>query len=181
MRVISSPYLHELFKACLLYDAEDAMRKLRHHYPSWKLVSDWKLVTSHQEILLQKIRKWKEGKLLPSIPKQHKVGDVVWELSLEDRKGVTVRKSIVHEIKTGRFSINEIFEEYDWFRTRLGHIGGFSPLWVWGWKSILNAQQPNEGVERKIRYGFIRLIPLEIIFSIVKKRMEEIGFHFTEG
>jgi len=171
--MISHPYLHELFKACLLYDAKEVSKKLQLYYPSWKLVREWNIKSTHQEFRVLR-KPWIET--LDNEPDARK-GDVVWVATRRDKKyGRSLEVAILHEVKTGNFDVNEIFRKYQNYRTPFGSVCGLTYLWVWGWDEVLSAQQPSEKVTNKIRYGgFIRLLPLDIIFPIVKKRIKEIG------
>ena len=171
--MISHPYLHELFKACLLYDAGEVIRKLHFHFPSWKLARYWAVKSSHQEFRILR-SPW----VADDEPKARK-GDVLWILRKRKHRR-SYETSILHEIKTGDFDVNEVFYKYRDYRTPFGNVGGITYLWIWGWDEILNTQQPDKIVKHKIRYGRVRLLPLEIIFPIVKRRMEEIGFHLIE-
>ena len=158
-----------MFKACLLYDADKVLLRLKNVYKNWKLVQDWKIVRVHQEYRLYS-RKTKE----------RKKADVVWEMALAKAE-LSHRIHIVHEVKTGHFDINEVFYDYADFRTYKSDVAGGAYLWVWGWEKVIKKQTPSKSVENRIRYGGrIRLVPLDLIFPIVKVRLEEIGFKYVE-
>ena len=169
--MISHPYLHELFKACLLYDAEEVVRKLRPYYPSWKLLRYWSIKSAHQEFRVLR-NPWAE--VSDNEPEARK-GDVVWVLR-KRKHGRLYVTAILHEIKTGDFDINGIFCKYRNYRTPFGNVGGTTYLWIWGWEEVLNTQRLDEEVRRRMQYRkSVRLLPLDIIFPIVKKRVRELG------
>ena len=136
-------------------------------------MKEWNIKSTHQEFRVLR-KPWIET--LDNEPDARK-GDVVWVATRRDKKyGRSLEVAILHEVKTGNFDVNEIFRKYQNYRTPFGSVCGLTYLWVWGWDEVLSAQQPSEKVTNKIRYGgFIRLLPLDIIFPIVKKQIKEIG------
>jgi len=122
--MISHPYLHELFKACLLYDAEEVARMLCSYYPSWKLVNEWNIISVQQEFIAHKAFPEEDG------PKFRK-GDVVWLLAKVNVQGYLQKVAILHEVKTGNFDINQIFQKYKYYAVRSGCVaGGRTFLWI---------------------------------------------------
>ena len=149
------------------------MKILRERYPSWKLVMEWNILSAHQEFRVQR-DSWKEN--LENEP-EFRRGDVVWVITKRDKKfGKLCKDAILHEVKTGHFDINEIFHKYQNYHTPYGSVAGHTYLWIWGWREKLIEQLPDREVRRKMRYGgYIRLLPLEIIFPLVKRKISELG------
>ncbi|MHC1635480.1 MAG: hypothetical protein ACXQTS_02500 [Candidatus Methanospirareceae archaeon] len=163
--MLSSPYLHELFKACLCYDGEEVRRCLRERY-DWKLLSEWGLEGAYLEV---PFRRFRRGDM--------RQADVIWLLRRVNRDGYLLRAVVVHEIKTGNFEVNDVCGRYEGRYAVSKSKRGTRFLWIWGWEEVIEGQQLDERFASRVRYGgYIKLVPLDIIFPIVKRRLREIGF-----
>lgn len=173
-------YLHELFKAVLLYDALD-VKKILAREIGGKLMREWKLERAYQEISPTPERERYSGNI-----------DILWVLEKE-KKG---KRFVLHEVKTGSYDVVEVIKKY-----RKSHYsatvegGGISPtqtnapLYIWAWKkhhkSIdippekvtlrVGKYQLNKDFEvaKLIKRGAVRLLPLEWLCPILEEKINE--------
>jgi len=174
----SHPFLHELFKACIHYKAKEVIETLKAYY-RWKIFHEWEFVESRQEVRHLKI-------IRAGFKMKYKLGtqaDVIWKMRRVNRVGSTIYMLVIHEIKTGRFDINEIWEKYREIQgsrillKREDKKGVANRVLVWGWKDEILRQKINPKLENSI---MIKMIPLEYILSIMLKELAEIGFVLEE-
>lgn len=187
------PYLHELFKAVLLYDAPKVKKMLaRKIKGSNKLMRDWVLLKSYQEIAPTSKEERYNGNV-----------DVLW--ILDAPTGVSEhdsgRRPVAHEIKTGKFDIAETIIKY----RKTHYAGGIyrttipdHPLYIWGWKKYLYLKNISHNVisfptkshsgytyehtfdvQKTLDRGGVRLLPLDWLLPILEERTGEI-FKWTE-
>lgn len=173
-------YLHELFKAVLLYDAPEVKEILGREIGG-KLMREWKLERAYQEI--SPAYEWERynGNI-----------DVLWVLE----GGKMGKRFVLHEVKTGNYDVIEVIKKY-----RKSHYsasangGGISPtqtnapLYIWAWKkhheSIdippervtfrVGKYQRNKDFEptKLIKRGAVRLLPLEWLCQISEEKIKE--------
>ena len=173
---IEHPYLHELFKAVLLYDAPE-VKKILAREIGGKLMREWKLDRAYQEIAPSPEHERYSGNI-----------DVLWILRHPKHFGY---RMIMHEVKTGKYNINEIVVKYEKCHySPATHNAGSArptttntPLYVWGWKKYHNSDLEKEetlltimdgfDTKKKIKRGAVRLLPLDWLLSILEERMSE--------
>lgn len=162
----SDPYLHELFKAVLLYEAERIKVVLAQKLEG-KLLREWTLVRSFQELL--GFNRWR---------KEAVQADVVWMLNHPVRADLGYR-AIIHEVKTGQFSCYKEFERYQGvgfkfffeqgerrIKTNLRCCSTNIPLYIWDWKKYLEAVN-----DLDFRKGAYQSLPLEWILPILEEKV----------
>ena len=162
---IASPYLHMLFKAVLIYEAE-SIKKILKLKIGGKLLTDWELADTIEERVGGKA--WKEQEISP------RQADVIWILQHPKREDLGTR-IIVHEIKTGSFSILEEFTRYrssrykcrnDTRYTRAGTTN--SPIFLWVW------QKNFEELPKEAKQGSFKQLQLEWLLPILKFKIKAI-------
>lgn len=194
LKQLEDRYLHELFKAVLLYNAPE-VKKILAMKIGGKLMKEWKLEDrTHQEI--SPTSKWERynGNI-----------DVIWYLSKIKfyEKERICQRVILHEVKTGKYDIVGVIKKYR--RSHYSPMGNFeqgfrattrdAPLYIWAWKKyqFLNKQRsktikPPEGlvkwfdpdsdndviVDMLIKRGGVRLLPLDWLLPILEERMSEV-------
>ena len=174
---LEHPYLHELFKAVLLYDAPK-VKKILAGKIGGKLVNEWELDRAYQEIAPSREYERYNGN-----------ADVLW--ILRKPKPVCGYRMIVHEVKTGEYDINEIVVKYGkcHYSPAMHNAGCVrptttnTPLYVWGWKKYHNSDLEKEktlstimddfNTKKKIKRGAVRLLPLDWLLPILEERMSE--------
>ncbi len=167
----ASPYLHELVKATVLYDSGSVLFHVKQLYPKSRLLSDWEIAETRQEVVLSN---WNYTK--------HKTGDVVWVLKKVNDYGDVLENSIVHEIKTGAAVVYDIYKNYEGVRYRGGctvMASTANPLWIWAWKDKfvlpVSDTEASKTIQTVIKRGGLRLISIELIADIMTKRLSDMG------
>lgn len=180
LKRLEHSYLHELFKAVLLYDAP-VIKEILAGEIGGKLMREWELERAYQEI--SPTREWERysGNI-----------DVLWVLE-GGRKG---KRFVLHEVKTGNYDVIKVIKKY-----RKNHYstsiegGGISPtqtnapLYIWAWKehheSIdilpewvtfrIGKYQHNKDFEpaKLVKRGAVRLLPLEWLCPILEEKIKE--------
>ena len=159
---ISNPYLHELFKSVLIYDAHD-VKKLLAGKIGGKLLKKWELVRAYQEISPTREKERYKGKI-----------DVLWVLKHPEREELGFRR-ILHEVKTGVYDVNDVVKKYKGLRyfEIEGDAGSFwssagttnTPIYIWSWKE-LHQDYPNN--------GSVKQMPLEWLLIILRHRLKDL-------
>jgi hypothetical protein len=175
---LEHPYLHELFKAVLLYDAPK-VKKILAKKKGGKLLYEWELFKKYQEI-----------SPTPENERYKKNVDVMWILKHPEREELGVRR-ILHEVKTSSYNIDDVVGSYknlhfyafgeekngswrdEYFTAYAGTTN--TPIYVWGWKKY-NAFKKYEhaDVQKAIDRGEVRVLPLDWLLPILKERMSGI-------
>lgn len=182
-------YLHELFKAVLLYDDAQKVQKILARKIGGKLMKEWKIDRTYQE--LAPAREWEKYK--GNV-------DVLWTLT-HPNTDICGRRIVAHEIKTGHYVVETIIKKYrNLHYSSGGHNAGDvrptttnTPLFIWGWvkyhKNASDEEKTRPKVlnewfgddprnEELIRRGAVRLLPLDWLLPILEERMSEI-FEWT--
>jgi len=134
LAMISNPILHDIIKSELAHNA-DAIFNICKTIPNVKnsnlFKKDyWQLKESRQE----------------ERNKRYYQADCVWYFDGQKKDNYY----IVHEVKTGGYSIDNVYNKY-----RTGMSG---QIWIWGWEQINN----NKSIDRKYQRK-VKIIPLETI------------------
>lgn len=99
LRRLEHAYLHELFKAVLLYDAPKVKKALARKIGG-KLMNEWILVKPYQEITPT-----------PERERYRKAADIIWTLKHPAREELG-RRRVIHEVKTGNCYVSDIVHSY---------------------------------------------------------------------
>ena len=196
LKRLEHPYLHELFKAVILYDAPK-VKKILAREIGGKLMKEWELDKAYQEIA--PASKWEKynGNI-----------DILWSLlktKFYEKERID-KRVILHEIKTGAYDVVEVIMKY-----RKSHYSptgdykgqGFrattrdAPLYIWAWKkyhdsaeiplettklhigeyiddeNILHSFDKDFNAEILIKRGGVRRLPLDWLLPILEERMSE--------
>ena len=161
---------HEMIKAVLTYEAETVQEILSRKYPRWKIIS-----TKKYRIFITRPE-------LPQRGRGYVYPDVVW--IVRSHSG-GLEQYIVHEVKVGKYEIREVVRKYEGVEVRWGKYksflrlvrGGSTPLFIWAWerehkRNIITIRE-DELLSKYMKRGGIRLIPLELILPLVRKRVLE--------
>ena len=156
-RVISDPVLHDVIKAVL------------HYYPQecFEICSDipilkksnlftkgfWSFDKSMEEFLNERYR-------------QH---DVLWIFCSTE---YNYDYQITHEVKTGRYDIEEVSKKY--------YLGSQSQIWIWAWQSV-NKDTTPQNPKEILRNGRIKLLDLEYLLPVIIPKVSEIYNRLLEG
>lgn len=100
VKIKRSRYLHDLIEAVLVYEAREVRKRLKTKY-SHPLLRQYRLDNARQEVIL--FRENPEDYPYPFV-----FADVVWFV----HKNGGGRGSVVHEVKTGRFSLPGALAKY---------------------------------------------------------------------
>jgi hypothetical protein len=171
--MISNPLMHDIMKSILKNNANGCFNILREYYgPAYVARSklfglDRKIIKSRDEVPLIPT-KWSG---LPEDAVSYI--DVIWELNSSHH--------IFHEIKSGNFDINDIYEKYrkrELTRKWENHkpiMLADKPLFIWGWKQFIENQNPRSpDLEMRIKYGHLKLFSIELLSPYIKHHLEEI-------
>ena len=110
--------------------------------------------------------------------------DVVWILGEGE-------DAIIHEVKTGNYSLEEIYEKYKngtvriKTKTNVYNVKNHT-LYIWGWseyhqENLASLGDAREDILYKIREGEINLVPLEILIPLSAEIMDEMRSVFTKN
>lgn len=155
-----SPYLHDFFTSILHYDHKAVLGALRKSYPNWKLVKDYQITYSREE---------------PPV-RRGLFGDVVWQM-VKTKHGRMYPKTVIHEVKTGNYSLEEVWQKYRGSSVRIrGEDHYVNSIFVWAWEEIhrKNLEDASDDLLRQIRKGVLRMVPLEILLPIAITRIKEL-------
>jgi len=166
LKKLEHPYLHELFKSVLLYDAELVKKKLAVRIGG-KLLEVWKLERAYQEIL---------GRTEEGIKPK---ADIVWLLSHPGREELGTRR-IIHEVKTGRWDLEEQIEQYLGVKIVVRRTDRYypwvattnTPLYIWSWKKYFPSASAMRNT--RIERGAVRILPLDLLLPIMYQKLEDI-------
>ena len=157
IKKISSPFLHDIFKTILVYDADNIKKELHKKLGGKLLSDDWKLIHSYPEPRPTRRRK---GVI-------KKPADAIWILKSRLYEKEDLTRFIIHEVKTGSFSTDELINIYSnlYFtdkRMKAMCCSG-TPLFIWAWH--INS------VHRERNF---KILPLEWLIPATEKRLNEI-------
>ena len=170
---LEHPYLHELFKAVLLYDAPKVKRILAREIGG-KLMKEWELVKPYQEITPT-----------PEKERYRKAADIIWILKRPEREELGLRR-IIHEVKTGNCDVDNIVHSYknlhfctfkegkrdSWQDECFHDYAGTTntPIYIWAWRK--NWILPEDPETKKLRKrGAVRLLPLDWLLPALEEGM----------
>ena len=175
LKRLEHSYLHELFKAVLLYDAPK-VKKILAREVGGKLMNEWVLVKPYQEITPT-----------PEKERYRKAADIVWILKHPAREDLG-RRRVIHEVKTGKCYVSDIVSVYknlhfyafkqgkrdswqdEYFHSYAGTTN--TPIYIWAWKK--NRILPEDPETKKlIKRGAVRLLPLDWLLPVLEEGMEE--------
>lgn len=181
LQLLEHPYLHELFKAVLLYDDAQKVKDMLAIEIGGKLMKEWELCRKYQEITPT-----------PEKERYRKAVDVIWILKRPEDKTVGLRR-VIHEVKTGNCDVGDIVRSYkglrfcafengdgDSWKDECSHdYAGTTntPIFIWSWKKHQILPEDYE-TKKLIMRGAVRLLPLDWLLPILKEGMSEI-FEWT--
>jgi len=167
---------HEMIKAVLTYEAETVQEILSKKYPKWKIINTkrYRVIATRPELPLGKSFGFKRGFVYP---------DVIWVLKSHTHE---ITQYVIHEVKTGRYYIWEVASKYKGYYLNRESIKfgklflkevatSTTPLFLWAWKREhernLKMVEEMDLEIKSLRRGGIRLIPIELILPLVRKRV----------
>lgn len=143
--MIGNPILHDIIKSELHYNAKiilDICKTIPQIKTSNLFKKDyWQFKEARQEQLNQKYYQ----------------ADCVWFFDGKKNDNYF----IVHEVKTGNYSVLDIYNKY--------HTGNSGQIYIWGWKDINDNKIIGESYQRKIK-----IIDIEYLKSQIIKDLNEI-------
>ncbi|RLE49107.1 MAG: hypothetical protein DRJ18_00255 [Candidatus Methanomethylicota archaeon] len=148
--MLSDGFFHEAVKACLVYDVDKIIKVLKERY-RWRVIRKYRLIDARYEWSC-----FRDGQIV-------KLADAIWKFE----NGFIY----VHEVKTGRFNLTEVVKEYISTRCMGKRVCGMARLCIWAWEECFNQVVTDFDVWLKIKYGLVSLLPIELIFPIVKDRV----------
>jgi hypothetical protein len=187
--------MHDIFKAIIRYYPDEVFALVKDKFNS-KVFETRHIVSAKDEVMLfdkYDFVDWNEFAALSSRPnnsgwyelrnridnklRHAKYADCSWSLaSPEDPQ--TYHFTIIHEIKTGKFDINEVIDKYNnlyvYSYRRTGgrsHVTEGAPLWVWAWHDKINEQTPNKQWSSKLKRRSVRYFELEWITPLVVEKI----------
>jgi len=153
LKKFSDPFLHSLFKAVLVYDAEEIKGLIKKRIGG-KLMAEWELTGVYEEMLSSRTYKMKQKKI-----------DVLWVLEHPTRE--LGERRVLHEVKTGMFDLVKTIKSYR--SCYFGHdlyshaVTTNHPLYIWNWKLKGNRLG-----------GAVELVPLTWLLPFVERRLADI-------
>ena len=165
------PYLHDLFRAILIYDKDKVIEKLRELRPYWRLLKPtnefWQFSASKSEHYLKEAKYGMGGGGFV---------DATWEFRTKTKLNRTCY--FVHEIKTGRYTLEEIVKKYEGTTIKGTRVGtmAHNPIIIWGWEKyniLAKAECKNDIIKHHLRIGAIKQLDLEILRPLLSARIRE--------
>ena len=176
LRRFEHSYLHELFKAVLLYNAPE-VKKILAREIGGKLMKEWELYKPYQEITPT-----------PEKERYIKAVDVIWLLKHPEREELGLRR-IIHEVKTGNCDVDDIVHIYknlhfcafkegngDSWKDECSHDSAGTtntPIYIWAWRKNRILAEDYE-TKKLIKRGAVRLLPLDLLIPILEEGMSEV-------
>ena len=155
-RTISDPIFHDVVKAMIHYHRDTVLEACK-EIPALKrsrLLTKapfWTLHSSDEEFLAA--TKFRNRSRI----------DVVWFFT---SPSVPHQYRIIHEIKTGRYDIDEIFHKY--------HSGMETQIWIWGWHEFNAVAQPSDPqCTSYVRRGIVKKLDIECLVPIIRPILSE--------
>lgn len=160
LQPVANPILHDFIKSVIHYQCDEVLDICK---------SAPRLKTSN---LLKKNPTWVFNQSIQEheLPWRTKA-DVVWifkatfENPFEGIDGVEwipPTYTVVHEIKTGWYSVDEIYKKY-W------HQGNLQ-IWIWGWAKDNRRFEPTiKHAGKEYKRGFIKKLDIEFLSTIISK------------
>lgn len=135
--MISTPILHDIIKSEL-------------HHNARTIFEQCKSINSLKQSNLFKKEYWKFREARQEqFNARYYQADAVWYFQGQNNDNYY----IVHEVKTGNYSVLDIYNKY--------HTGMSGQIWIWGWKEQNNKHIFGKEYQRKIRVVDIEsLIPI---------------------
>ena len=178
---ISHPLIHDLFKSTLTYHYFKVIGKIYHPVNS-------SIFTNDKQWLLSRVQQERYIKSQKEYNKPYVYGggylDCVWEFD-QIHETLGLRKNlyrIFHEVKSGMFDPNDIFEKYSskYYKKHFKVFGSNSQFWIWAWEHhINNVVLTNEDAIKLYKRGVLKFIPLEYILPIVIDELNDNGFKYV--
>lgn len=172
LKRMEHPYLHDLFKTVLLYDAGEVKHKLERRFSRRKILK-WNLYRSYTEFLSRYPRYWSDK------TENQSKADIIWLIwnTFEDSNRFEW-SLIIHEVKTGKHNLDEIVQNYkkSYFKLqdcKFGRIKTKMPLFVWCWPKY-NNNYSNELTKKLLQRGAVQICDLNWLLDILYKRLEEV-------
>ena len=179
IKIKGSRYLHDLIEAVLVYEAREVRKRLKTKY-SHPLLRQYRLDNARQEVIL--FRENPEDYPYPFV-----FADVVWFV----HKNGGGRGSVVHEVKTGRFSLPGALAKYARAGAMINNYPvaplkqGNTLFCLWTWKKNLERElllAREFGLERSsnfmrkmLRAGLFRICYLEWIEDLILDAVKEVN------
>lgn len=174
LKRIEHPYLHNLFRTALLYDARK-IKQILGVKLGGKLLNDWELVRSYEEIL-----SYHPSPSFRDIKEKKVKADAVWMVKKRLDNGVLGHRLIIHEIKSGRCDLDEIVQRYSScrFMPRVRYcfhrvLTTNAPLFVWCWPKYANIKTNKEN-QKLLKRGALRICRLDWLLDVLYNRLEEV-------
>lgn len=169
---VAHPYLHDLFRCVIHYDAEK-VRQILGRERKGKLFHEWELIRSYEEVLSKRAGSFYH----PTVK-----ADAVWLLHEPERPEIGKRR-IAHEIKTGRLDVDGILKQYKGAFILPSEGDGICcdcmttnfPLFIWAWQREIDRMKLDNVLERsEFKRGEAYLSPLELLVPILDERLKEL-------
>lgn len=136
------------------------------HYGYKEVFAQCKIIPSLNKSSLLKNEKWilesrDQEYLTPTKFRPLSKIDVVWFFRHHDPRYSDVHKyRIIHEIKTGRYDIDEIFNKY--------YSGMETQIWIWGWHKFNAVATPTDPkCVAKVKQGLVKTADIEFLVPMI--------------
>lgn len=170
---VAHPYLHDLFRCVVHYDAEK-VRQILAEERKGKMFHEWELVRSYEEIVSDsRPTPYRHGPIVKA--------DSVWLLHKPEHPEIG-RRRIAHEIKTGKLDVDGISQQYKGALIFVSGKGFYCncittnfPLFVWAWQREIDRVRLDGMLERtEFKRGEAYLAPLELLVPVLDERLKEV-------
>lgn len=174
---VAHPYLHDLFRCVIHYDAEK-VRQILARERKGKLFHEWVFIRSYEEILSNDRTRYLSPYRSSPIVK----ADAIWLFHKPERPEIGKRR-IAHEIKTGRLDVDGILKQYKGAFILPSEGDGICcdcmttnfPLFIWAWQREIDRMKLDNVLERsEFKRGEAYLSPLELLVPILDERLKEL-------
>jgi len=166
MKKAKVPVLHELAKLVLTFMPDKVSEILRNRYPTWKTFREWEVVGTFPEFPLSE--SWMKA------DRRKIFADTAWLMRRKNKKGKTVFRYIVHEIKTGKFDFEQEVKLYQASAIKRSCVCGSTHLYFWIPEKFMEFCSTNDKeINLLIRLGFVRIVKLDYLMPLIKELVEE--------
>lgn len=132
-------------------------------------------IISHKEKVWDKEKNRYVSQISPSVK-----ADAIWIFkSTKYENNIIFNDVVVHEVKTGNYVLNDVFEKYfgTFHKATIDQRWSSIRLYIWAWKKYIDNQLSYDFYNKEHRItierkkGALKELPLEHLFPIIKQNL----------